>query len=111
MDWGTIIVGIVGCISGNITALLFFPQMRRMKDIENETKQSDEWRKLYEEAKSELREKDKKIDSLYDEIQRHRDVEIDLHKEVGKLSAENIKLLVLKCEVPACTKRTPPTGF
>lgn len=111
MDWVTIIVGIIGVIGGNVSAFIFFPQMRKTKNIENEAKQSEEWRKLYEEAKSEINEKDEKIDSLYLKIEGHRDAKVELHKENKTLVVENTRLQILKCEVPLCPKRTPPTGF
>jgi uncharacterized membrane-anchored protein YhcB (DUF1043 family) len=111
MEWGTIIAGVIGCIAGNLTALLFFPQMRKMKSIENEAKQSEEWKKLFDEAKSEAKERDEKIDSLYVKIENQRNVEIDLYKETKRLVTENTRLKILKCELPLCPKRVPPTGF
>lgn len=112
MDWlTTIAAGIIGCVSGNIALFVFFPQMRRMKNIENEAKQSEEWRKLYIEAKNETKELSGKIDSLYIDKGKQRDQEVLLHQTVAELSVENTKLKILKCELPACGKRTPPTGF
>ncbi|MDR1090102.1 MAG: hypothetical protein LBL79_03425 [Prevotella sp.] len=77
MDWGILIAGVIGVISGNFTAFIFFPQMRKTKNIENEAKQSEEWQKLYKEAKSEIQEKDSKIGSLYLKIGEHRDAEVE----------------------------------
>jgi gas vesicle protein len=111
MDWGTITAGIIGCIAGNLTALLFFPQMRKTKNIENEAKQSEEWKKLFDGAKNEIKEKDDKIDSLYVKIESYRDEELNLQKQLGETVVENVKLKIMKCEVPSCLKRTPPTGF
>jgi gas vesicle protein len=111
MDWGILITGIIGVISGNVTAFLFFPQARRMKQIENEAKQSEEWRKLYEEGKLEIKELNNKIDSLYDVIEQRRECEEKLRTEKEELGLEHMKLKMLKCEVPSCPKRVPPTGF
>ncbi|NDV63910.1 hypothetical protein [Bacteroides sp. 224] len=111
MDLGTVIATVVGLIGGNITAFMFFPQMRKTKNIENEAKQSEEWKKLYDETKSEIKELNEKIDSLYSKIEEHRDEKVELHKEIKKLVVDNTRLAILKCEVPACLKRTPPTGF
>ena len=58
---GTIITGIVGCVCGNIAVFLFLPQIKKAKNIENEAKQSEEWKKLYIEAHQEITEKDRKI--------------------------------------------------
>ena len=111
MNLEIIISAIIGIVGGSVSTFMFFPQIRKNKNIENEAKQSEEWRKLYEEAKSEIKEKDLKIDSLYLKIEEHRDAKVELHKENKTLVVENTRLQILKCEVPLCPKRTPPTGF
>lgn len=113
-----IITGIVGMVCGNIMMFLLLPQKRKSEDlkndaqnIENEAKQSEEWRKLYDEAHTENIEKDKKIDALYMEITRHRDEKAGLHIKITELSVENTRLKILKCEKPSCIDRHPPTGY
>ena len=113
-----IVTAIVGMICGNVTALLLFPQKRKSEtlkneaqNIENEAKQSDEWCKLYQEELGENKELNKKIDSLYAEIAKHRDENARLHIEMTEVKVENTRLKVLKCEIPACGKRQPPTGY
>ena len=107
----TIITAIVCCITGNIMMFLLFPQERKAKNLENEAKQSEEWKKLYEEAHDESREKDEKIDFLYKEIARHRDEKAQKAVKIAELEVENAKLKLLKCEVPSCLNRKPPTGY
>lgn len=101
--------------TGGLTTFLFLPQLRKSKNIDNESKQSDEWRKLYEEASEEATKKDNKIEELYSEISKHRDEKASLQKEVSRLTAENTRLETslkyLKCEKPGCPNRTPPTGY
>lgn len=113
-----VVTTIVGMVCGNITAFLFFPQKRKSEtlkneaqNIENESKQSDEWNKLYQVELEENKELNKKIDSLYAEIARHRDENTQLRIEMTEIMVENTRLKVLKCEKPACSNRQPPTGY
>lgn len=107
----TIIAGIIGCITGNITMFLLLPQERKAKNIENDAKQSAEWQKLYEESREESKELNLKIDSLYTLITKHRDEKAELSKQKAELEVELTKLRFLKCDVPNCVNRKPPTGY
>ncbi len=111
MEWlSTIvaaIVGLAGAFGGG--SIIYARQTRRLKEIENEAKQSDEWRKLYEEMKAEAKERDRKIDVLYEEISKHRDAKADLRKELATLETEVAKMRFLKCEKLYCSDRVPPT--
>lgn len=107
----TIVTAIIGCITGNIMMFLLLPQERKAKNLENEAKQSEEWKKLYEEAHEESHAKDDKIDSLYKEISMHRDEKAQKSIRIAELEVENAKLKLLKCEVPSCLNRKPPTGY
>ena len=107
----SIITAIIGCVCGNISMLLLFPQIRKSKNIENESKQSAEWQKLYEEEHENNRLKDEKIDTLYLEISKHRDHNASLSVEMAQLEVENTRLKIFKCDIPACQQRTPPTGY
>jgi len=106
-----IIPAIAGIISSSFTTIAFFPQMRNSKKISNESQQSAEWKKLYEETKKDLKIKDQKIDQLYTEITKQRDKKADMSKENIKLEVENTRLQFLKCEVKQCPNRKPPTGY
>lgn len=107
-----IIVAIVsGLLAGGLTPFLFFRQNKEAKEIENETHQSDEWHKLYEEMHTELKERDAKVDSLYAEINNQRDRKAELSKRITELEVENTKLKLFMCEVPSCPKRQPKTGY
>lgn len=117
-----ILTSVVSVLTGAGSMLLFFPQMRKSKILENEAKQSEEWKKLYDEERN-LRELDRKrwdeernqldtkIDSLYDSITHHRDDKAALNKNNAKLEVENMRLCMLKCEVVNCPNRKPPTGY
>lgn len=117
-----IISSTVSLILGIGSTLLFYPQSKKEKNIQNESKQSDEWRKLYEEQSEELKgerkrhedhiiAKDQKIDSLYCEISRHRDEKAEKSNRIAELEVDNTRLCLLKCEVPNCPNRKPPTGY
>ena len=117
-----IITGVVSLITGAGGMFIFYPQMRKSKILENEAKQSEEWKKLYEEERT-MREEDRKtwesertrletkIDSLYEQIKQHRDEKAVLTKTNTSLEVDNTRLCLLKCEQPNCDKRKPPTGY
>lgn len=100
-----------GLLAGGLTPFLFFRQERNSKDIENEAKQSEEWKKLYEETKEELKERDAKIDALYAQIHEQRDTEADMAKHITEVEVENTKCKMMMCEVPSCPNRRPQTGY
>lgn len=113
-----IVLTLVGMVCGNITMFLLLPQKRQSENlknetqsIENEAKQSDEWYKLYEEERNENKELNKKIDSLYEELAKERDAKNQLYIQNTELKVDNTRLTMLKCEVPSCMNRKPPTGY
>lgn len=107
-----IIVAIVsGVLAGGLSPFLFFRQDKAAKEIENETHQSEEWHKLYEEECNERKERDVKIDNLYVEINKHRDAKAELAKRISELEVENTKLKLMMCKVPSCPNREPKTGY
>jgi peptidoglycan hydrolase CwlO-like protein len=107
----TIATAILGCVCGNISAFLFFPQTRKAKALENDGKQSAEWERLYREIHEKLDVKEQKIDTLYSELSEHRDKHNHDQVKMTELEVENARLKILKCEKPACPNRQPPTGF
>jgi septal ring factor EnvC (AmiA/AmiB activator) len=106
-----IIIAIIGVVTGNLTMFLFFPQMRKSKIIENDARQSEEWKKLYDETHAEVKEKEAQINELYQDITTHRNEKAELRVQVAELQVENAKLKLLKCELPKCPNRKPPTGY
>lgn len=117
-----IVTAVVSLITGAGSMLLFFPQVRKSKIIENEAKQSEEWKKLYDEERKMAAEERKewesercrlngKIDELYIQITKHRDEKAAITKSNTELEVEVTRLRMLKCEVVNCLKRKPPTGY
>lgn len=95
--------------------VLFFPQERKSKILSNEARQSEEWKKLYDEERAAREEErnrlESKIDKLYDQISHQRDCKAELSKENATLQVENTRLCLFKCEIPKCPNRQPPTGY
>lgn len=117
-----IISSAVSLILGIGSTVLFFPQTRKEKNLQNEAKQAEEWKKLYDEERKardedqkdweqERTRLDAKIDDLYVQINRHRDEKAEIIKRNTKLEVENTRLTMLKCEVVNCLNRKPPTGY
>ena len=96
-----IVLTLVGMVCGNITMFLLLPQKRKSENLKNETlgienqaKQSDEWYKLYEEERNENKELNKKIDSLYEELAKERDMKNQLYIQNTELQVENTRLTI-----------------
>lgn len=105
----TAFTALVGALGGG--SLLFFRQNKTAKKIENESNQAAEWKKLYDESKSDNAEKEKKIDGLYDEIKELRSEITSNAKRIAELEVENTRMSIYKCELPGCKLRKPPTGY
>ncbi len=117
-----IVTAAISLITGAGGMLLFFPQVRKSKIIENEAKQSEEWKKLYDEERKMAAEERKewesernrlndKIDELFIQITKHRDEKAEIAKTNTALEVKNTRLCMLKCEVVNCPNRKPPTGY
>lgn len=117
-----ILTAAVSLLTGAGSILLFFPQIRKSKIIENEAKQSEEWKKLYDEERKLATEERKeweaernrlnnKIDELYSQITKHRDEKAEITKTNTELEVDITRLSMLKCEVINCPNRKPPTGY
>lgn len=91
--------------------VLFWKQDKRAKEIENEAKQSDEWRKLYERSEQDSRDKSDKIDRLYDEKKELRERFEALMAECAELKILNKELEYQKCQRFECLKRCPPRFY
>lgn len=117
-----IISSVVSLVVGAGSMIFFYPQTRKEKELQNEAKNAEEWRKLYDEV-HEARKEDKqewctekdrldsKIDALYVQLSKYRDEMAETHKRNTELEVENIRLSMLKCEVVNCLNRKPPTGY
>lgn len=112
---------IIPCTITLITALglnkfIITRYEKKRQSLDNESFEGAEWKKLYEEQKaradeweSRIDKKNIRIDELYNDVNKHRDEKVGLHKQILQLSIENEKLKVMKCEVKGCTKRVPPS--
>ena len=76
---------ITAILSAGVTAagtFLYYKQERDKRDIENESLQSEEWKKLYLESKEDSAKKDKKIDECLGEVNELRKQLIQLERKV-----------------------------
>ena len=114
------IIAIIGSLGGltGLVSLLFIKQERRSKDLDNENKdleiearQSEEWRKLYEQERDALKEREAKIDALYEEIKMHRNEKAQMAVKIAELEVRCTKAELLMCKRPGCAQRQPQTGY
>ena len=94
--WTFIISPIAGAIAGGLMTFLFYPQVKKNKDLENEEKEinneanlAEEWMKLYQEERNELLAAHKERD----EIVSAKDATIDeLYEQTSKQCESNAHL-------------------
>ncbi len=91
--------------------VLYWKQDKRAKVLENEAKQSDEWRKLYERSDQDSRDKDAKIDAMYAEKKELRQELDRKSEEITELKLKNKELEYQKCQRFEYLKRCPPRFY
>lgn len=108
MDWTSIIMTLI--TSGAFTAIYLLGDRKTSAVLDNVGKSIDQWKLIVEEYKrekeamqDEIDRKDKKVDSLYNQISVLRDSNDKLSSKVAYLS-------VVKCTETGCLKRQPPFG-
>lgn len=108
MDWTSIIMTLI--TSGAFTAIYLLGDRKTSAVLDNVGKSIDQWKLIVEEYKREkeamqadIDRKDKKIDSLYNQIGLLKD-------DKDKLSSKVAYLSVVKCTEVGCLKRQPPFG-
>lgn len=96
--------------SGAFTAIYLLGERKTSAVLDNVGKSIDQWKLIVEEYKREkeamqadIDRKDKKVDSLYNQIGVLRDSNDKLSSKVAYLS-------VVKCTEIGCPKRQPPFG-
>lgn len=100
-DLGNILSMLITGIATWGGTFLFYRQEKKSRDIDNESKQSDEWRKLYLDSQEDSRSKDKKIDELRKEM-------AEMRKQINKLEHDVSLNTIYRCMVMGCDKRNPP---
>ena len=108
MDWTSIIMTLI--TSGAFTAIYLLGDRKTSAVLDNVGKSIDQWKIIVEEYKNEkeamqadIDRKDRKLDSLYNQIGVLRDSNDKLSSKVAYLS-------VIKCTEVGCGKRQPPFG-
>lgn len=109
MDWGTIMIAVVGSVvGGGGLAGLFVPFMNRKEkkrsaQIENMAKINDEWKRLADERGAKIDKLNDKIDSLYGDMSEYR-------RQLDDANTRAAVAEILKCLNTGCTDREPPFG-
>ena len=108
VDWTSIIMTLI--TSGAFTAIYLLGDRKTSAVLDNVGKSIDQWKLIVEEYKKEkdamqeeIDRKDKKLDSLYNQIGVLRDSNDKLSSKVAYLS-------VIKCTEIGCNKRQHPFG-
>ncbi|MFI3286640.1 MAG: hypothetical protein R3Y08_08305 [Rikenellaceae bacterium] len=94
------------------------PERKRAEFMSRLATQLDVMQKLIDnleesnrDFKSEIKERDQKIDTLYAKISSLRDEKAELRTEIADQRVELTREKMYRCEVKRCQDRTPPTGI
>lgn len=113
MDFLTIIVSavcsIIGALGGG--GIIYYRQTKHMKEAEVDAKQSEEWRKLFEQSDEDSRKKDKKIDGLYEERQNLYNKLLEKDRIIARRDIDLERLNFARCYVNGCKRRQPPRDY
>lgn len=107
----TVVVGSLCSLAGIVSSFLYYRQTKVSKDLENDAKRIEEWRKLYEESKLDSKIKDEKIDRLYTEIREREHSMHEVRNQHEAVKLENMCLTIYKCNVAGCSKREPKSNY
>lgn len=119
MEQLSTIIQVVGSlITLVILPLLLIGSKRKQAGAEAEKKEADnitayaaEWKELYEKKEKRVAELDAKIDNLYAEITRYRDIIRELSEKNSELAVQNQALEFRKCNKHGCADRIPPSEY
>ena len=100
------IVALIGALSGG--GLIFFVQNKRLKEIQVQREESDEWVRLYDQSNKKCDELLERNQKISDEKMKMFDEVLKLKEEIGNLKIKVKELEVCKCVRFACTERQPP---
>lgn len=109
MDWGTIIISVIGAVVGGgglagvFVPLLNRKEKKRSMQLENMTKINDEWKRLADERGAKIDKLNDKIDSLYVDMSEYR-------RQLDDANTRAAVAEILKCLNTGCTDREPPFG-
>lgn len=114
MDNGIVILisalaSLIGALGGG--GVMYYRQTKQLKEAEVEAKQSDEWRKLFEQTDADSREKDKKIDGLYEQRQELYNTLLEKDRLIASKDIEIQRLNFSRCYVNGCRRRQPPRDY
>lgn len=116
----TSIIALISALGGG--SVIFFRANKKLKNIEVESRQSDEWQRLYKTLLDDNRDKDTKLDALYAERQKLYERladgekesamrEMEYIKQSAMAEVERTKLEYARCDVDDCLKRKPPRVY
>lgn len=102
------IPAITSAVLGVGGLFLFYRQTARKKDIENVASTNEEYRKLNDDLKEKNVNLDKKLDDVFQLLNKTRCERDKWHNKYTDLEVKNAKLNCLKCLDVKCESRRPP---
>ena len=112
MDWVSIIVAIIGALSGGgLISLLTIRETKKGLKVENKDKESDVYIKLINELQDQIEKQNERLDKKDALIQEKDDSISELRTRLDVVSTDLAKASLLKCTRLGCKERKPPLGY
>ena len=108
---GNILVPLLIALAGIISYVIFYPQNRKKKEIENTNLLIESWKELASKKQSECDLKQLTIEKQSDIIRELTKEKFEMQKAYSNLEIEKIKDSLRYCKVAKCLNRDPQTGY
>lgn len=116
IEWGTIIVAVVGSIGINeIINLFTIREHKKGMKIENQQKEDERWEKLADQQAEQINQLNEQIASLNDRLEKKdaRIIELEdrsasLQEKLDTSRTQCSIATMLRCNKISCTDRVPP---
>ena len=116
IEWGTIVVAIVGSIGINeIINLFTIKEHKKGMKIENKQKEDERWEKLADQQADQINQLNEQIASLNDRLEKKdaRIIELEdrcasLQEKLDTSRTQCSIATMLRCNKISCTDRVPP---
>lgn len=119
IEWGTIVVAVVGSIGINeIINLFTIREHKKGMKIENKQKEDERWEKLVNELQDQNNRLQEQNSMLHERLEKkdERIIELedrcgDLRQRLDEANTNLAKASLLKCTRINCDRRKPPLGY
>lgn len=111
MDWVSIIVALIGALTGGgLLSLFTVREYKKGMKLDNAEKEDNRWSKLADELQDQNEKLNERIDVKDSMIQEKEDTISDLRTKLDSVRTKCAIAEILRCETVSCPSRVPPLG-